>query len=175
MAPLRHVLTVLPMSAVLGIGCADTPSSMPAEPQFAADLITLRLPPGCTKITGKFSFQAVMGPACVSAIGVCSTGSITGGPLAGDFSFTGTSAEGTIDSPITQVIAVTGDRTIQTKLGTLSTKDAHTQRTSGVQYFAGVWTIVAGTGAWADASGFVQAIGVGATSGEGEFSGQVCT
>jgi hypothetical protein len=129
---------------------------------------------GCKNISGKFTLQTVTGPACASAIGICATGSYSGG-LKGTGSFAGTSLIQTADTPTTSVVLLTGDNVITTAGGTLLTKDAIVLQTAGAEAFGEVDTVVGGTGEWAGAVGQLTATGTFAASGgQANYYGQVC-
>jgi hypothetical protein len=130
--------------------------------------------PICKKVKGKFTLQPVSGPACVSPVPLCATGSYQGG-IAGDSTFTGSSLIQTVDTPTTAVVLLTGDNVIQTADGTLLTKDAIVLRTTGAGEFAEVDTIVGGTDELAGASGVFTATGTFTSAGgEGTYRGEIC-
>ena len=129
----------------------------------------------CKPVHGKFTIQIVTGPDCLSSAGLCGIGTYKGG-IAGPSTFTATSIVPTVDTPLTAVIAITGDATIETRDGSLLTQDAFMLHTTGNGEFAELDTIVGGTGAWAGASGVLQAVGTSTpTSVEGQYFGEICT
>ena len=134
----------------------------------------------CKKVNGKLTLQTVTGPGCLSPVGLCATGAFTG-DIAGTIAFTGTSitdADATASPNVveTSVIFVTGDNTITTSGGTLSSKDAIVLQTAGAGLFTEVDTIIDGTGEWEDATGTLTASGVfGPDGGEGRYVGEICT
>jgi hypothetical protein len=131
---------------------------------------------GCKKVSGKFTLTSVTGPTCQSGVGICATGSYSGG-VAGSSAFVGTSLVQTVDTPTTGVVLLTGDNQITTKAGLLLTKDAIVLRTTGAGDFAEVDTVVSGTGEWAGATGVLRAQGTFTVEegGGGEYAGQICT
>ena len=130
---------------------------------------------GCKQVNGKFMLQPVSGPDCVSSVDICAIGSYSGA-IKGSSAFTGTSLIPTVDTPTTAVVLLTGDNMIETKGGTLLTKDAIVLQTTGAREFAELDTITGGTGEWAGASGQLTATGTfnAATGGQGVYSGEVC-
>jgi hypothetical protein len=131
---------------------------------------------GCKKVQGKFTLTPVSGPLCTSTIGICATGSFSGG-LKGDSLFIGTSLVTTVDTPATAVVLLTGDNRIETRAGVVMTKDAILLNTTGAGEFAEVDTIVSGTGDWAGATGRITASGTfnAVSGGSGAYNGEVCT
>lgn len=130
---------------------------------------------GCQSVSGKMTLVPVSGADCASPVGVCAVGEFKGG-IAGTLSFTATSVVPTADTPTTAVVLVTGDNLITTKTGTLATKDAIAQRTTGSGDFAEVDTIVGGTDVYAGATGSLTATGTYSveTGGEARYSGEIC-
>jgi hypothetical protein len=129
----------------------------------------------CQRVEGWFTLQPVSEPACMSAVGVCATGTYRG-DLKGDSTFTGTSLTPTMDTPTTAVVLLTGDNLIQTARGNLMTKDAIVLKTSGAGDFAEVDAIVGGTGAWIGVTGTIRAQGTFTTAagGKGQYTGEIC-
>ena len=129
----------------------------------------------CKKVAGKFTLTPVSGPACASEVGVCATGSYIG-VLQASSAFIGTSFVPTHDVATTGVFLLTGNNTITTATGTISTQDAIVLKTSGAGEFAEVDTVIGGTGAWANASGTITAEGYfGSEGGAGVYMGEICT
>lgn len=130
----------------------------------------------CKKINGTFTLQPVSGSACPSSIGICASNTYRG-DLKGTSMFVGSSLAPNVDTPATSVVLLTGDNTIQTKGGTLLTKDAIVLATTGRGEFAEVDTVVGGTGEWAGATGRITATGTfdAANGGAGDYSGEICT
>lgn len=108
-------------------------------------------------------------------MGLCVTGSLSG-DLAGDSVLTASSLISTLDTPTTSVVLLTGDTSIFTKRGDLTTEDAIVLRTTAAGDFGEVATIVGGTG---DSTGATGQFGVTGTytagSGEGEYGGALCS
>ena len=128
----------------------------------------------CTLVKGKFTLQPFAPPDCTSPVELCATGIYKGG-IKGSSVFIGSSLTPTADTPTTAVVLLTGDNSIETRGGTLLTKDAIVLRTAGAGEFAEVDTIVGGTGDWAGASGQITASGTfTAAGGEGTYRGEIC-
>jgi len=125
-------------------------------------------------IVGHFSSVVVTGPDCLSPIGLCTRGTLSGG-LKGEFFFTATSLVPTADSPATGVVLYTGDILLTTKDGTLTCKDTGGFQTVGAGAVASVCAIVAGSGDLAGASGTIQFIGnfTFADGGDGDYRASV--
>ena len=129
----------------------------------------------CRRVDGRFTLQAVTGPACTSAVGVCATG-VYSGDVEGTSTFTGTSLVPTADTPTTSVVLLTGDNTIRTGRGDLLTKDAIVLQTTGAGDFAEVDTVVGATRGLLGASGVLRAQGTftAVAGGEGRYTGEIC-
>lgn len=128
----------------------------------------------CQKVKGKFTLQAITGPACNSSVGVCANGNFSG-DLAGTSVFIGSSLIPSVDTPTTGVVFLTGDTALTTKNGILLTKDAISLSTTGNGEFGEVDSIVGGTGEWAGYTGKFTATGTFINgSGDGIYSGEVC-
>lgn len=134
----------------------------------------------CKKVNGKLTLETIAGPGCLSLVGLCATGAFSG-DIAGTIAFTGTSITasgipGAADPPAPAVVFVTGDNTITTARGTLSTRDAIVLQSGGAGHFTEVDTVVGGTGEWAGASGTLTAVGTfGPAGGKGRYVGEICT
>jgi hypothetical protein len=115
----------------------------------------------CKKVNGKL----ILNPD--------TTGSYSG-DIKGNSAFTGTSFTPT---DIPDVAVLTGNNIIHTDDGDLMTQDAIVLRTTGAGEFAEVDTVVGGSGAWAGATGVIQATGkfTFAAGGTGDYSGEICT
>jgi hypothetical protein len=116
----------------------------------------------------------VSGPDCLSSIGLCTRGTLSGG-LKGEFFFTGTSLVPTADTATTGVVLYTGDIVLATKDGTLTCKDAGGFQTVGAGAVSSVCAIVSGTGRLAGASGTIQFVGnfTLADGGDGDYRASV--
>lgn len=123
-----------------------------------------------SRAVGNFSSVAVSGPDCISPVGICTAGELTGG-LKGTFSFTGTNLIPTTDTPTTGVLLYTGDLVLTTKDGQLFCKDAGAFQTTGAGAVSSVCVIVSGTGGFTGATGTIQFVGTFtfASGGEGEY------
>ena len=107
--------------------------------------------------------------------GLCGIGTYIGG-LSGASTFAASSVVPSADTPTTGVVAVTGDFSLDTRRGTLFTKDAIMLRTIGGGEFAEVDTVVGGTGDFAGASGVIRGTGTStATTVDGDYAGEICT
>jgi hypothetical protein len=114
---------------------------------------------------GKLTTEPVTGPGCTSPVGICFTGTLVGG-LKGTLTGTGTSVIPTPDTPTTDVVLLTADVSIQTKVGDLVVKDATLLRpTSGE--FSIIWTVTGGTGTYSGATGVIQVTGSFVPGGTG--------
>jgi hypothetical protein len=122
-------------------------------------LATATAQSGSSSVAGRLTSEAVTGPACTSPVGVCTRGALKGG-LKGTFTFTASSVTATADTPTTSVVAYTGDMVVTTSDGTLTCRDAGAFATTGERSFAGVCTVVGGTGEFAGASGRLRLTGV---------------
>ena len=125
-------------------------------------------------VVGHFSSVVVGGPDCLSPIGLCTRGTLSGG-LKGSFFFTATSLVPTADTPTTGVVLYTGEIVLTTKDGTLTCKDAGGFQTVGAGAVSSVCAIVAGTAGLAGASGTIQFVGTFtvADGGDGDYRASV--
>lgn len=130
--------------------------------------------PGCRTISGHFTVHTFSDMGCASPVGLCGTVEWRG-DIKATSNFVATSVIPTEDTTSTGVILTTGDATIALRDGTLVTKDAVVLRTVGNGDFAEIDTIVAGTGAYAGASGAWRASGtIQGNNGEGIYRGEIC-
>jgi hypothetical protein len=128
----------------------------------------------CEKVNGQVVIQVVNDPACASPVGLCAVTDFSG-DVEGQSSFTATSVLTTRDTPSTSVILITGDNVIRTQRGTLTTKDAIVNKSTGNGEFAEVDVVVAGTGRWHGATGTLTATGTFLNGfGEGDYEGEIC-
>lgn len=125
-------------------------------------------------IVGHFSSVVVSGPDCLSPIGLCTRGTLSGG-LKGEFFFTATSLVPTADTPATGVVLYTGEIVLTTKDGTLTCRDAGGFQTVGAGAVSSVCAIVGGTADLTGASGTIQFVGnfTLADGGDGDYRGSV--
>ena len=137
----------------------------------AVDSTTAR---AAANIVGHFSSVAVGGPDCLSPIGLCTRGALSGG-LKGDFFFMATSLVPTADTPATGVVLYTGDIVLTTKEGTLTCKDAGGFQTVAAGAVSSVCAIVSGTAGFAGAVGTIQFVGTFtlADGGDGDYRATV--
>jgi hypothetical protein len=114
----------------------------------------------CRKVNGKL----ILNPD--------TTGSYSG-DIKGNSAFSQTSFDFT---NIPDVALLTGNNLIHTDSGDLMTQDAIVLRTTGAGEFAEVDTVVGGSGAWAEATGVIQAVGTFTfeAGGTGDYSGEIC-
>jgi hypothetical protein len=70
----------------------------------------------CKKVNGTLTLRPVSGPACMSAVDVCATGTYRG-DLKGQAAFTGSSLTQAVDTPTTGLALLTGDNLIHTAVG----------------------------------------------------------
>ena len=115
----------------------------------------------CKKVNGKL----ILNPD--------TTGSYSG-DIKGNSVFSQTSFAFT---DIPDVALLTGNNLIHTDSGDLMTQDAIVLRATGAGEFAEIDTVVGGSGAWAGATGVIQATGkfTFAAGGTGDYSGEICT
>src|SRR5262245_14255610 len=164
---IRLMITLLAIIVGVIVAVTLAPSEAVAIPLAAAKS-------QCEKVEGEFTLQPILGPDCLSPVDQCATGTYKGS-IKGTNVFTGSSVIQTVDTPTTSVILLTGDNVIQTRNGTLITKDAIALHT-GTGKVAEVDTIVGGTGEWAGVTGVLQAVGTFTpTGGEGRYTGEFCT
>jgi hypothetical protein len=125
-------------------------------------------------VSGQFSSTVVTGPACVSPVGLCTEGTLTGA-IKASFSLTATSLIRTVDTPTTGVVLYTGDLVVQAKDGVFTCKDAGAVGATGQRPVASVCTIVSGTGAYAGVTGALRFVGTfsASTGGSGDGTGSL--
>jgi hypothetical protein len=123
---------------------------------------------------GHFRSAVVGPPDCLSPIGLCTQGTLSGG-LKGDFFFTATSLVPTADTATTGVVLYTGDIVLTTKDGTLTCKDAGGFQTVGAGAVASVCAVVGGSAGLAGASGTIQFVGTFtvADGGDGDYRASI--
>ena len=134
--------------------------------------------PRCRSVRGTLDLIPVSSP-CTSPVGVCGRGDFRGvlrGPYTSELSTIQTTAE----TPQTGVVLITGDTTMQARIGfrtgTLQFKDSGAFKTVGDGEFSELFSVVSGTGDFAGATGTLIVTGTFdfAGGGEGEYSGTVC-
>ncbi|MCG3211222.1 MAG: hypothetical protein FOGNACKC_04861 [Anaerolineae bacterium] len=83
------------------------------------------------------------------------------------------------DTGVEGVVLLTGSNAIHTADGDLMTRDAIVLNANpnGKGEFAELDTVISGTGAWAGATGVIQATGtfIFGVGGEGDYFGEICT
>lgn len=124
---------------------------------------------------GQFASNVVT-EGCLSPVGICTAGSLTGS-LKGDFTFTATSLVPTPDVATTGVLFYSGDLRLETKSGVLHCSDAGAFESIGDGAVSSVCTIVAGTGEFAGVTGEIQFLGnfTAASGGDGEYRAVLTT
>jgi hypothetical protein len=133
----------------------------------------------CKAVEGVLEETQVGGPACTSAVSLCTVG-LMAGRLRGQTRFTATSILASIDTPATGVVFVTGDTLVTDahlggRQGTLLIKNAAAFRTTGSFDLTDTQVIVGGTGDFAGASGSIRTTGTFANgSGSSTFEGSIC-
>lgn len=129
--------------------------------------------PKCTKVSGTLTSRLSAG-ACASPVGICTTGEFKGdGLLNGHTTFVADSLlqAGETEEPATLVYS--GLLTIQTKNGTLTTRDTGILDTaSGLVAARDV--VVDGTGIFAGVTGYILFQGTGTSTFVNEASGELC-
>jgi hypothetical protein len=101
---------------------------------------------------GHLTSQVLAGPACTSAIGLCTAGRLDG-TINGDFVFTADRLEPS-DTP--GVFFYTGHIVVETSRGRLTCQDAGVFGASAPGPVADVCTIVSGTDDWAGVTGHLR-------------------
>jgi hypothetical protein len=111
------------------------------------------------------------GPACTSPVGVCTSGSIASGDLAGTTQFTAL----TIDpGPSPELLVYTGDLLITTATGTVTFHDTGLLN-SATGYYIEMQEVVSGTGAYDQQSGMLMSQGIATATGfAGDLYGSIC-
>lgn len=128
----------------------------------------------CRVAAGKVQLAPVSGPECLSPVGLCFAGELTGG-LTGTAFTTATSITPTVDTPQTTVVLFTADAVIGTRHGDLELKDAVLFQSAGAGEFSELSTFVGGTGDWEGASGVFRAEGTfDGTTVDGKYRAEVC-
>jgi hypothetical protein len=134
----------------------------------------------CRTVNGHFNIIPVSGPDCPSSVGVCGRGTFLGGIL-GDYFSPFTSIVATAETPTTGVVLYTADITVTNAqvgewAGDLLLKESGAYHTVGKGEFAALFSLVGGTGSFANANGVLSSTGTApaGTTGEGVYSGQIC-
>lgn len=129
----------------------------------------------CKPATGKVRLAPVSGPECLSPVGMCFAGELTG-RLTGTAFTTATSITPTVDTPTTGVIMFTADSVITTREGTLSLKEAVLFQTTDEGDFSELSVVVGGTEGWEGASGVFRVDGTyDGTVVSGRYEARICT
>ena len=112
-----------------------------------------------------------MGPDCASPVGVCTTGSIASGKLAGTTHYTALTIT---PGPSPDLLFYTGELVVTTSAGTLTLRDFGLLNPVTARFYE-VQQIVSGTGAYAGLRGTLTSQGVSTPTGfQGTLSGPVC-
>lgn len=134
--------------------------------------------PRCRSVRGSFDLIPVSAP-CTSPVGVCGKGTFRG-VLRGPYTSELLTLTSTAETPQTGVVLITGDTTMQARLGfrsgDLRFKDSGAFKTIGDGEFSELFSIVGGTCDFQGATGTLIVTGTFdfAGGGEGEYSGTVC-
>jgi hypothetical protein len=133
----------------------------------------------CTTVKGTFDETQVVGPACLSPVGLCSVSQISG-ELQGRARFTASSIIPNMDGALTGLVFITGDIVIigarlGSRSGNVYLKNGAVYRTVGAGDLSDVQVVVGGDGDFAGASGAVRVSGTLLNgSGTSRFEGTVC-
>jgi len=133
----------------------------------------------CKRLEGFLEETLVSGPACTSAVGLCTVAKMFG-HLKGEAKFTATAFIPTSDTPATGVVFVTGDTTIvdakfEDRRGTLTVKNAAAFNTISGDLVDNQ-TIIAGTDGFAGATGSLRISGtfLADEGGTSKIDGTLC-
>jgi len=131
----------------------------------------------CHKIHGGIR-ASVVAQGCTSPVGLCTAGQFHGdGLLNGTTSLTADGIVPAAGMPAVEAqttLSYSGLFTLTTPQGTLTTRDTGIFDTAGIGLFASRDVIVAGTGIFAGATGYIFYTGTGTTSFDAEASGEIC-
>jgi hypothetical protein len=129
--------------------------------------------PKCMKISGTLTSTLSSG-ACASPVGICTTGEFKGdGLLNGRTTFVADSLQPSASTEAPTTLVYSGLLTIQTKSGTLKTRDTGILDTAN-GLVAARDVIVSGTGTFAGATGHILFQGTGTSTFVNEASGEIC-
>ena len=129
--------------------------------------------PKCMKISGTLT-SALSTGACASPVGICTTGEFRGdGLLKGRTRFVADSLQPSASTEAPTTLVYSGLLTIQTKAGTLTTRDTGILDTAN-GLVAARDVIVSGTGIFAGATGYLLFQGTGTSTFVNEASGEIC-
>jgi len=134
----------------------------------------------CKRVQGHLEESLLPPPTCISPVDLCTIAQMFGA-LKGEAQFTASAIIVSADTPITDVVFVTGDSTVVDaqlggKRGTLTIKNAAAFRTTGDGDLVDVQTITGGTDDFAGATGSLRIRGnfLADTGGTSSFEGVVC-
>ena len=117
------------------------------------------------------SIVTTFAQGCASPVGVCTTGNIPSGGLAGTTQF---SALTITQGATPDVMVYTGDLVITTATGTVTLRDSGLLNSS-TGYYIEMQQVISGTGAYAQHSGMLMSQGLATGTGfQGELSGSLC-
>jgi hypothetical protein len=129
--------------------------------------------PRCFKISGTLTSTLSTG-ACSSPVGICTTGEFKGsGLLKGRTTFVADSLQPAAATEAPTTLVYSGLLTIQTKDGTLTTRDTGILDTANGLIGARD-VVVRGTGIFAGATGYLLFQGTGTSTFVNEASGEIC-
>ncbi len=112
-----------------------------------------------------------LGPGCASPVGVCTVGSVVSPSFAGTSRFTAMTIS---PGPSPDLLLYSGELVITTGAGTITIRDHGFLNSATAQYLE-VQQIVAGTGAYAGATGMLTSRGISTSTGyQGTLNGAVC-
>jgi hypothetical protein len=133
----------------------------------------------CARVHGTIT-TTITTEGCPSEIGLCTVGTIHGGPLHGATTFSALGAAPSAGMPNAEpasVLSYSGRLTITTRCGAITVRDVGVLDNDNLA-FSEIDRVVAGTGEYAGASGVFFAVGEVIDDGagfRGELSGEICT
>ncbi|HTO96551.1 MAG TPA: hypothetical protein VMK66_05850 [Myxococcales bacterium] len=127
--------------------------------------------PRCDGVSSAIVTSYSADPGCTSPVGVCTTGNVSSGNLAGTTQFTALTLQA---GPSPDLHLYTGDLTITTASGTVTLRDSGILNSTTGYYFE-VQQVTDATGAQEGSSGILISEGLATATGfEGSLSGSLC-
>ena len=127
--------------------------------------------PNCDGVNTAIVTTYSSDPGCTSPVGVCTTGTVSSGDLAGTTWFTALTLN---PGPSPDLHLYTGDLVITTASGTVTLRDSG-MLNSATGYFFEVQQVVSATGAQMGSSGMLISEGLATSTGfQGSLSGSLC-
>jgi hypothetical protein len=133
----------------------------------------------CHKLDDDAGIQGALAPdGCTSPVGLCTAGVFVGDHLLrGTTALTADGIAPAAGMPLVEAastLSYSGLLTITTRRGTLTTRDTGIFDTAGTGLFASRDVIVAGTGIFEGATGYIFYTGTGVTKFDARASGVIC-